>query len=198
MEHEMKKMFIAAAAISVLAGTGFARAGDGWSVTLEPEHERLKADDGSHFDSDSLAISAAYRSGADKYDLKVETSKDHDAAGAVGGKLEMRYRRYFDKWAGIEPSVRVSLGEATNSGGPDFAFYTVQPKLAYEIGNGWEPYFSIRYRDAFASKYDYFTRTFYLGAAYEVDSAWEIEPSIFHKNGSETSNGVKLEITRSF
>ena len=103
----------------------------------------------------------------------------------------------LDKLAGIEPSVRVSLGESMNTGS-DFAFYTVQPKLSYELGNGWEPYVSVRYRDAFETSHDYFTRTFYLGAAYEVNKDWEIEPSYFHKNGVEKSNGIKLEVTRSF
>ena len=139
----------------------------------------------------------AYRQGDNKYDFKVELDKDHDAAAATSGKVEARYRRYFDKLAGIEPSVRVSLGESMNTGS-DFAFYTVQPKLSYELGNGWEPYVSVRYRDAFETSHDYFTRTFYLGAAYEVNKDWEIEPSYFHKNGVEKSNGIKLEVTRSF
>ena len=192
----MKRLILATAAVTLLLTVVAARAGDGWSVTLEPEHERMQSSSGN-FWSDSLAAIVAYRQGDNKYDFKVELDKDHDAAAATSGKVEARYRRYFDKLAGIEPSVRVSLGESMNTGS-EFAFYTVQPKLSYELGNGWEPYVSVRYRDAFETSHDYFTRTFYLGAAYEVNKDWEIEPSYFHKNGVEKSNGIKLEVTRSF
>jgi hypothetical protein len=192
----MKHLLIAGAAISLLSTALQTQAGDGWSVTLEPEHERVKVSGGGDFYSDSLAMSVALRDGENKYDFKVETDKDHDATGATGGKWEARYRRYFGKVLGIEPSVRVSAGE--NICSPDnFTFYTIQPKLAYEIGD-WEPYFSVRYRSAFNSqKYGYQTRTYYLGAAYSFNK-WEIEPSVFHKNGDDHTNGVKLEITRNF
>jgi hypothetical protein len=194
-------MFAKATMCALLASGLFlppqsAQAGDGWSATLEPEREKVKVNGGSDFYSDSLALSVAYREGANKYDFKVEADKDHDAAAASGAKIEARYRRYFDQLAGIEPSVRVSVGENFGSG-LDFSFYTIQPKLAYEIGS-WEPYISIRYRNAFDTSHKYMTFTSYLGAAYDAGNGWEIEPSVFHKNGDDHTNGVKLEITKSF
>ena len=121
----------------------------------------------------------------------------HSGPAASSSKVEIRYRRYFDKLAGTEPSLRVSVGDVISTGS-DFSYYTIQPKLAYEVGS-WEPYVSVRYRNAFDSgSHPYQTRTYYLGAAYDAGQGWEIEPSVFHKNGVETSNGVKLEITKSF
>lgn len=194
----MKSLLIPGLLLGLSAAALNVHADNGWSATLEPEHERILVNGGNNFWSDSLAMIVAYRQGANKYDFKVEADKDHDAAAATSSKIEMRYRRYFDKLAGIEPSVRVSVGEVLGTGS-DFSYYTIQPKLAYDLGNGWEPYFSVRYRNAFDNEaHPYLTRTYYLGAAYDMGSGWEIEPSVFRKNGVETSNGVKLELTKNF
>lgn len=193
----MKKILITGALCSLISSP-IAFAGEGWSFTFEPEFERVKVSGGSDFNSTSLASILSYREGLNKLDFKLETAKDHDAAASTGGKVEVRYRRYFEKLAGIEPSLRVSLGETFNSGKSDFPFFTVQPKLAYELNDHWEPYVSLRYRNAFESGKNYQTETLYVGVAINVGRGWEIEPSVLRKFGDEESYGFKFEITKSF
>ncbi len=193
----MNRMLTAGVLCALLyCSTAFAA--DGWSLTFEPEHERVQVRGGADFYSDSMASIFSYRQGMNRFDFKLETSKDHDASAATGGKVEVRYRRYFQKLVGLEPSLRVSLGKAYNSGGPDFPFFTIQPKFAYELANGWEPYVSVRFRDAFESSRHYQTTTTYVGVAVPLGHGWEIEPSVFSKSGNERSTGIELEITISF
>jgi len=176
-----------------------ALAADGaWENTVEVESEQVEVPAGKDFRSDSLAFIVGYRTGDNKFDLKLELGKDRDAAAETGGKLEFRFRRYFPKVAGIEPSLRLSLGENIKNGsGSSFGFYTIQPKLAYDIGHGMEPYVSVRHRQRFDGP-NWQTTTCYAGIAFALDRGWEIEPSLFHKSGIETTNGLKVEITRKF
>jgi hypothetical protein len=207
MNNSRKTTLLAFAACALLrfapitsgAETPFETAKDGdWDGTIEIETERVKVPGGSDFRSDSLAFIYGYRVGPNKFDFKLEGDKDHDAAAGTGEKIEFRYRRYFTEIAGIEPSLRMSVGENMQSGnGSSFGYYTVQPKLVYALGNGMEPYVSVRYRQRIAGG-DWHTWTSYFGIAFEIGKSWEIEPSIFTKTGIEKTNGCKVEITRKF
>jgi hypothetical protein len=187
--------FVLPTALALIAATS-AFAGDGWKSTLELEKERIKAPGGADFWSDSAALVIGHREGANQFDFKIEEDKDHDKAAATGDEIEAQFERYFGKISGFEPSLRVGIGENIQNGnGSSFSFYTIQPKISYDLGNGVEPYVSVRYRQRFDNT-DWHTSTWYLGTAFAMPNGWQLEPSLFHKAGVETSNGFKLEITR--
>jgi len=99
-----------------------------WLGNIEVETERVKVSGGDNFRADTLAFIFGYRIGPDKFDLKLEQGKDHDAAAESGGKLELRYRRYFPQIGGLKPNVRFGIGEYIKSGsGASFGYYTVEP-----------------------------------------------------------------------
>lgn len=183
----------------VLLAPGRARAEeDEWSYTLEVEHERITSPPPALW-TDSLSAIVSYRFGFSQFDLKLEGDRDESYGSGVGGKVELRYRLHLPKALGFKTSLRVSLGEQVGPGAYGmFPFFTVQPKIAYVLPLGFEPYVSARYRDAFEPDRYFRTFTYYAGMAIPLGTSWEVEPSFMHKTGDECSNGMKLEISHSF
>ncbi|MFO0762505.1 MAG: hypothetical protein U0359_39060 [Byssovorax sp.] len=189
---------IALGSLAVLLLLSAPARADGWSATLEVEHERITSPPPALW-TDSLAAIISFRAGLHQLDFKLEGGRDEDFGQGVGGKVELRYRLHLPTALGIKTSVRVSLGENISPGyGGTFPYFTVQPKIAYVLPFGIQPYVSARYRDALDAERYFRTFTYYGGVSFQAFDSWSIEPSVFHKVGDECSNGMKLELSRSF
>ncbi len=195
----MKKTLIAAS-LAILSMSAFASNDQGMFVGGEFESERVRPDGANHFTENSLSAIVGHKFQENKVDLKVSGMKDNLSNTDTNYSAEIRYKRVFRTGTNIEPSVRIGVGRNYITNGEDFNYFTVEPKVSYDLKNGFAPFVSVKFKDSFDSKYnDFRATTAYLGVAYKPTRDIEIEPALFVTEGNNyRSTGARIELIKQF
>jgi hypothetical protein len=134
--------------------------------------------------------------------LKLEGARDDIPNASLENKVELQVSHKVFQLGKLKGKLKVGIGEDFNqqdpTTSPDFAYYMVQPQVAYELTHGLALEASYRYRNAFSSGHYFESNTAKIGVSYEIGK-YELGLRYVNKFGFDShANGIEGGITYSF
>lgn len=188
----MKKIF-AILALS-FAASAFA---DGHGINFEVERERENKSPNTFSNTVKIAPYYKFENGL-KADLQFGASRDDGSNQQLDNSVEARLQKMWPVgMSSLKLGARLGLGEKFTTA-KDFSYFTIEPKAEYALTDALSLKTSWRYRNSFSDSNNYQTRTWKIGAGYDVTKQDEVEFKYFMKRGDSDTNGVLVEYTHSF
>jgi hypothetical protein len=184
----MKKVLLALAVVSTFAQAG--------SFETEYGQEKIKS---TGVTNQWLAVAPNFDLGNGlEAGLKFEGSRDKTAGANLEDKVEARLTQTYH-FGPASAGLRVGVGRDFNNYNNDFNYYSVEPRVGYDVTESLSAKASYRYRDAFETGHAFHTNTTKVGFDYKVTKNDEVGVRYAKKfGGDEQSHGWEFAYSRGF
>jgi hypothetical protein len=161
------------------------------SISFEVEHQDFTTTDAPDVNALSIIPAHVFDNGV-KIDLRLQGLQSNTTTATV---IEPRVS-YAIPVGPVQAGLRASIGQRLVDSG-NYAFYTIEPFVAYDATKEVQLITSVRLTDALGSR-DVQTETLYAGGSYKLDNTNALYTKVYHRFDSVNSNGIEAGYTITF
>lgn len=167
-----------------------------WEAKITPSITTIKPTDGSpKYDTQGLTTALGYNWNNDQIEISATNTQAKSPINETSSTLSLGYEKSLWDYKDFSSTLKFSLSREFNAGNSANS-YTLEPKFMYDI-DGFQPFLSFAYSKDFNGGTA--TKEYSLGIKFEPLDSLAIQPSYFYvKDGSEKTNGIRLEVVKSF
>lgn len=166
-----------------------------WEFKLIPSVEKSKAtQDTPKHNSNSLTTALGYNRNNDQIEFSLSTSQANSPINETSSTVGLGYEKHLGEYNNFSSTLKFSIARDFSVGQHDDS-YSIEPKLIYKA-NGFEPFVSFNYSKSFDGGIA--AKEYAFGAKFEILEL-AVQPTFFTvREGTDKSNGFRLEIVKSF
>lgn len=143
----------------------------------------------------SVTSALGYNLNDDQIEFSLTSTQAQSPINETNSTLSFGYEKSLGNYKDFSSTIKISISKEFNSGNSSNS-YSLEPKLIYDA-NGFQPFISASYSRDFNG--GSIAKEYSVGFKVDTFESLSLQPSFFYsKDGSEKSNGVRLELVKSF